>query len=386
MPHTPSEFKPFDSTFIDGLRGFSAVAVAVYHTILFAGLTGASAQAFPELFAVLRNGYLGVSIFIVLSGFVLMLPVIRGGGYRLPKGFKHYIYRRFRRIVPPYWVALALSIALIALVPVMQVSSGTKWDDKIPVTAEAVAGHILLIQNFFGGMTAINGPMWSVAIEWQIYFLMPLLLLPIWRRFGSLVAIGFTALVTLGPSALIAFNELTGRLDSVVPFAKAFGRHHPWFLLLFAIGMYAAELAANDRVRARWFWVPIIPATALVYLFADFANSNRAVSETLVGASTAFLVVWLAKNGASRTTRMLGSRPMVRLGHMSYSIYLIHSPLLALGNLLLLPLGLSAPLHLTLMYALVLPSALLTAWMFHLTVERRFMTAHQSELRAQNRV
>jgi peptidoglycan/LPS O-acetylase OafA/YrhL len=353
---------------------------------LFSGLAGASAIAFPELYSLVRNGFLGVPIFIVLSGFVLMLPVISAKSYRLPKGYGRYIFRRFRRIVPPYWVALALSLGLIALSPLLQVASGTKWDDKIPVTTEAIVGHVLLIQNFVGGMTTINGPMWSVAIEWQIYFLMPLLLLPLWRKFGSTVALVATAALTLTPAALLSFNELTGRLDSLVPFAKAFGRHHPWFLLLFAVGMFAAELAANEKVRARWFWVPMIPSSLFVYLFADLANSNRALSETLVGASTALLVVWLAKNGTSKVTRLFSSKPMVRLGHMSYSMYLVHSPLLALGNLLLLQRSLEPTTHLALMYLVVLPCAIFVSWMFHLIVERHFMTAHQSQLREQQRI
>jgi peptidoglycan/LPS O-acetylase OafA/YrhL len=383
VPHAPAPFKSIDSNFVDGMRGLSAIAVALYHTVLFTGLTGAAALAFPDLYSLLRNGYLGVPIFIVLSGFVLMLPVIRGGSYQLPKGFKHYFMRRFRRIVPPYWAALFLSIALIAAVPLLQAESGTKWDDKIPVTAEAIFGHVLLIQNFIGGMTTINGPMWSVAIEWQIYFLMPLLLLPLWRRFGAKVAIVITAVLTLSPSAIASALSAAGVNSTFPTPPRDYEIHHPWFLLLFAFGMLAAELATNARVQAKWFWVPVVPTTYIMFAYADLANAHREVSETLVGASTALLVVWFAKNGSSVFARLLASKPAVRLGNMSYSIYLIHSPLLALGNLLLLPLKLEIGLHLALMFCLVLPISLVISWMFHYLVERRFMTAHQSELRGQ---
>jgi peptidoglycan/LPS O-acetylase OafA/YrhL len=375
-------FKPFDSNFVDGLRGLSALAVAVYHTILYTGLAGSAALAFPQFYSLVRNGFLGVPIFIVLSGFVLMLPVVRGSAYRLPKGLKNFVFRRFRRIVPPYWAALILSIALIVFVPIMQVQSGTKWDNKIPLTTDDIAGHFLLIQNFVGGITKINGPMWSVAIEWQIYFLMPLLLLPLWRRFGPWAGIGIVAFLTLAPSALIVFSDLTGRLESLVPLATSYTRQHPWFVLLFALGMGAAELAGNSDFRAKWFWVPAIAVCAFVFIWADFAHANRAVSETLMGAAIALLVVWLAKNASGATSRVLSSSPALRLGGMSYSIYLIHSPLLALGNLITLPLGLSSGGQLAVMYLLVLPSALLVAWMFHQLVERHFMTAHQSEIRA----
>jgi len=358
------------------------LAVAVYHTILYTGLAGTAALAFPQIFALVRNGFLGVPIFIVLSGFVLMLPVVRSGAYRLPKGLKNFIFRRFRRIVPPYWVALILSITLIALVPVMRVQSGTQWDNKIPITTDDVVGHFLLIQNFLGGITKINGPMWSVSIEWQIYFLMPLMLLPLWRRFGAWFTISVVAALSLAPSALIAVHELTGRFDVLVPLAKAYARQHPWFVLLFALGMVAAELAGNPEVRAKWLWLPTLVVGAFVYLWADFAQANRAVSETLVGVAIALLLVWLAKNTSAATSRLLSSAPLVRLGGMSYSIYLIHSPLLALGNMITLPIGLQPGAQLALMYFVVLPLALLASWMFHLLVERHFMTAHQSELRS----
>ncbi len=70
-----------------------------------------------------------------------MIPVARNTEYKFPKGLKTYFFRRFKRIVTPYWAALILSLILIYSVPVMQTQSGTKWDDKLPVTWDAIVGH-----------------------------------------------------------------------------------------------------------------------------------------------------------------------------------------------------------------------------------------------------
>src|SRR4051794_10844197 len=73
--------------FLDGLRGLSAVYMAAYHAFLFTGHTGDAQRRLPVIGWFLLYGYLGVPIFIVLSGFVLMLPVVsRGGGFQLPGG------------------------------------------------------------------------------------------------------------------------------------------------------------------------------------------------------------------------------------------------------------------------------------------------------------
>jgi len=73
--------------------------VVLYHAFLFTGRTGDAYANMPGLGRVLGYGYLGVPIFIVLSGYVLMLPVLSQEGLRLPKGFASYIGRRARRIL-----------------------------------------------------------------------------------------------------------------------------------------------------------------------------------------------------------------------------------------------------------------------------------------------
>src|SRR4051794_40542870 len=108
LPSRPTDIEPvrppsLQLNFLDGLRGLSALYVAAYHAFLFTGHAGDAEKHLPVIGWFLLYGYLGVPVFIVLSGFVLMLPVVsRGRGLELPGGARKFIRRRARRILPPY--------------------------------------------------------------------------------------------------------------------------------------------------------------------------------------------------------------------------------------------------------------------------------------------
>src|SRR5581483_3417537 len=152
----------------------------------------------------LNYGTYAVPVFIVLSGFCLMLPLAQRQTLDLPGGAGLYLRRRAWRILPPYYGALAFSIAVIALVPIMQLPHNTAWDSKVPVTLGGVIAHLLLFHNLSEGwLYQINGPMWSIAVEWQIYFLFPALLLPLWRRAGQAAMLGAALLLGVLPHFLL---------------------------------------------------------------------------------------------------------------------------------------------------------------------------------------
>src|ERR1044071_5646265 len=98
--------------FLDGLRGLSALYVAVFHSFqvggivqaddrLGRGIIGKAIRALYYLFFCF--GFYAVTIFIVLSGYSLMIPVARSMDGRIPGGAGAYMIRRARRIMPPYY-------------------------------------------------------------------------------------------------------------------------------------------------------------------------------------------------------------------------------------------------------------------------------------------
>ncbi len=365
--------------YLDGLRALASIYVVLFH----AG-AGFSSNQLPFVARSVRHlltfGHHAVAIFIVLSGYCLMLPVVRGNGH-LFGGVRRYLFRRARRILPPYYAALGLSLALIALIPALATPTGTIWDDTSPALAWGpIATHLLLIHNLFPNLIyRINGPLWSVATEWQIYFFFPLVLLPIWERAGTWLAL------------LAAFA--LGLLPLLVAPAIA-DRWIPWYLGLFALGMCAAAIGFSERpverrLREAVPWKIVLLAlaaccaigvTVLVRQWFGFMPA----SDALVGATTAALLVHYSDSavkleGAQRPLclRFLESRPLVRLGHFSYSLYLTHLPVVALCYFALRRFELSPQLAMFALVVISVPASLFVAYAFFLVFERRFVNQPQ---------
>jgi len=361
----PSVVRP-KLDFADGLRALAAIAVTVYHAALFTGGSGEFLGTFPIAGRLLGFGTLAVPVFIVLSGFVLMLPVVRSGSLDLRGGFRDYIRRRARRILPPYFVSLAIFAAVIVFIPAMQTGHGTEWESKVPITPGGALSHLFLVHNLNPAwIYQINGPAWSVATEWQIYFLFPLVLLPLWRRFGPVVAV--SAMVALGITIAL-----------LVPISAG---AHPWFLGLFAMGAGAAWMAEHVQLARAGLWATL---AAIIALTLTVTVRVSWVYESACGIAIALLLYQLttrARDGLpSPIGRLLSSRPLVRIGTGSYSLYLVHSPVLAAGNIALLDVDMPYPARLAAMLLLVLPLSWLVGWIFFHFVERHFLTGHQKAI------
>src|SRR5438067_7057279 len=98
--------------FLDGLRALAAIYVLLHHAWLQIWEWHLPGPFTRRLTGWLYFGHFGVVVFIVLSGFCLMLPVVRGDG-TLRGGAKTFFQRRALRILPPYYVAIGLSLVLI---------------------------------------------------------------------------------------------------------------------------------------------------------------------------------------------------------------------------------------------------------------------------------
>jgi peptidoglycan/LPS O-acetylase OafA/YrhL len=359
-------------SFVDGLRAIAALGVVVLHAFLLSGHNGQSQHDLPAIKNLALDGNYSVAIFITMSGFVLMVPVCRAAGQRLRGGSLEYLKRRARRILPPYFAALVLVLALIAAVPLLQHKHNTSWDGQIPVTWGGVLSHVFLVNNVTKTWSIqIDGPMWSIATEWQIYLLMPLVLLPLWRRIRPVPT------VVLALAAGLMIHHFLRRVDAA----------HYWFIGIFALGMLAAHVYVNGP-RPRWLPLAarvVAAGVFIAYVFwRDQIAPNTPVSEIVVGAAMALLLAALgqeAREGKhTRLLRALQSRVLTSIGLFSYSLYLIHAPLLAVGGLLLLHSGFDTLGRFLVMLLVVAPMVVAVSYAFHRLVERRFMTTHQQRV------
>jgi peptidoglycan/LPS O-acetylase OafA/YrhL len=353
--------------FLDGIRGISALYVVLHHAWL------ESASCLPvglhSALGFLSYGRFAVSVFIVLSGYVLMKPIAESKNGRFKHGNVGYFYRRSRRIVPPYYAALAVSIVLVWLARASHLHV-SEFDVLTPST---VLSHLFLIHNLnMAWYQAIDAPMWSVATEFQIYFVFALILLPVWRRVGT-VPVTICAFV-LGLSPL-----LLGKLHLPTFFWAS-----PWFLGLFGFGMLAAcaewsDRPADQNLRLPWAVICItalLAYSAIYTLKPAWAELHEWPMDTLAGLCAIGLMGHYAriahKNAKSPLLmRLLQSRIALGLGVFSYSLYLMHLPVMAFIDKI-------AAAHLTgnalaaVIWCVSMPASIGASWALYIAIERYF--------------
>jgi peptidoglycan/LPS O-acetylase OafA/YrhL len=324
--HAPSAVAPARETgpthirHIEGLRALAAYVVYINHAFAQAFEPGLPPKAFSFLTYSLVAGHLAVSVFIVISGFCLTLPVVQNGG-QLKGGAWPFLRRRARRILPPYYSAVALCLVLIWTI--LGKSTGTLWDFSAHVTVESVIAHVFLVQNLFA-TSRINYVFWSIAVEFQIYLLFPGLVW-LWSRRGAAVTV--LAALLFGYTLLLAFAD------------TRLARAAPHFIGLFTLGMLAAYMARSTepryvrwRERFRWDFVAIAALAIVVALCWRWgwvlAIGRFGYLDFPMAVWTAAILVYTSSAAGRVTASVLAWRPLVFIGTFSYSLYLIHAPLL----------------------------------------------------------
>ena len=328
--------------YLDGVRALAALYVVGYHSLFNiiwtpeAGLNSNLGGLPPHLYGALlwlHYGGLAVSVFIVLSGYCLMIPVARTPGLLIPGGVLAYLGRRARRILPPYYAAMMLSLLLIVGIHGLHKIQGVRWDASLPVTRGVLISHLFLLHDLRQSWyQKLNGPAWSVAVEWQIYFLLPVLVL-LWRRFGLAGLLLSSLVMGIGLSHILR---------------HAYDYTAPWYIALFGMGAAAAAVNFSSRstensVRADvpWGWASIVFGL-LAFTYAQNVNriplpirlAHPYILDLCVGATVACLLVFCTKYAGTGEgkppipLRVFRSPALVFIGTYSYSIYLIHDQIL----------------------------------------------------------
>lgn len=392
-PHVPSRPR---LEHIDALRGLSALAVVFVHAFeiynlglpdIGDGLGGLTNR--PEHLVIralyewfFRLGGLAVPVFIMLSGYSLMIPVARSGAsMRTPRQIGTFFARRARRIIPPYYAAMALALLVIVVVPGMGTPAEVYWDRALRnLNWMNMLAHLLLVHNIVPGWgSSINPPFWSLPIEWQIYFLFPILVL-LWRRFGVAVVFALTAMYMAVPLVLDI---------PLPPFSNIN------FVLLFVAGMAGAMInfapdGLEARLRGRLPWWALTIAGMLLLLAIHVGKVAFGLPiplmSTVAGLVFALLVVACTNDQlAGRETivgRVLSHPALTWLGLFSYSLYLIHMPILATVARAARALGLTTTTSYLAVMFVGIPAALALAYGFHLVFERPFLNAPAPRERA----
>ena len=316
---------------IDALRGVAALAVVLFHSMLtlYAGVFALHARAgsrFDRIASYLswptHYGYVGVMLFFVLSGFVIHLPYAAGKRRFI---FGSYLARRALRIYPPYVAALALSVVVATHVRVAHVA---------PFDARTALKAVFFLQNYphWGGsgaelawlQPAGNLALWSLPVEFELYLAYPLLL-QLMRCFSltdTMLVAGVLSLAASFAEIFIARPAGGGRAPNLANYLPTFV--HYW--IVWCAGAWLAEKYAR-RDMPQWSvrWTIAFAASALLTIANRRPLLPNDISDYVLTIVFVCAIVWLESRGLLAGSGL--GRPLVRLGDMSYSLYLVHMPI-----------------------------------------------------------
>ncbi|MBM0107796.1 acyltransferase [Steroidobacter sp. S1-65] len=304
---------------VDGLRGVAVLAVLGFH-------------AFPET---VSGGYVGVDVFFVISGF-LITGIIARQLLHADFSFVDFYWRRVRRLFPALVLVLATTLVLgwFLLLP----HEFKQLGKHVGAAAAFLANFAFWRESGYFDTAAEFKPLlhlWSLGIEEQFYLVWPAVLVAFWKRRTTLLVILWTLVL-----ASFALSVHLAQASPVTNFYWPVSRF--WELgagCLLALLMEGRTRTAPTEDERRFLDVGynLLPAAGLALILASIMELDESTPfpswPALLPVVGALLIlatpehVWLQR-------KVLGSRPLVWTGLISYALYLWHWPLLAFLNIL----------------------------------------------------
>ena len=302
---------------IQGLRGIAVLLVVIYHSGI--GLPG---------------GFIGVDMFFVISGFVITQLLIRELDQSGAISFRNFYARRARRLLPALGLVTVATLGLSVFV-----ISPFAGQQEVAQTAQAttlfLANAYLFLQDTYFSLKA--NPfrhMWSLAVEEQVYLILPLALYIGWKLTSRLskrlqratLAIG---VVTIS-SASFVFGALLSFGNRITPFPERFAFFGtPSRVWEFGIGVLLVFVPRRNK-----FLIKVSPGLFAVSILAIIWSAFKLeISVPFPGVvalvpvlGTGILII--AGDNSRFAQRILGWYPLVALGNVSYGWYLWHWPLI----------------------------------------------------------
>ncbi|RYY23447.1 MAG: acyltransferase [Sphingomonadales bacterium] len=331
---------------IDGLRAVAVVSVILFHL-------------WPKL---LPGGFTGVDIFFVISGFVVTGSVLGRNFTSLGELAKYFYARRLIRIMPALVVMLLVAILATQLfVPQAWLSNSIAQVGRFAFLGLSNIVLAIDTETYFGPQAAYNPftHTWSLGVEEQFYFLFPLLLYWHQTLHSGARAVRWVATLT-GASLLIC---------AVLAFIAPKFAFYLIFARFWELGAGMLLCLTRDRWlgwagRQNW----LAPVSALLIAAGLAISEGRLFPFPLAllpVLGTAGLIAAICAGGASR---VLGSKPMVAIGLLSYSLYLWHWPVFVLFRW-------TSGLHTTELQLTALAIAVVLAILSYFLIEKPLRTA-----------
>jgi peptidoglycan/LPS O-acetylase OafA/YrhL len=300
---------------LTSLRFFAALYVVLYHSF---------PPAFPNtagtlIARIISLGYLSVSFFFLLSGYILAVVYLRSGA---PVRKANFYIARFARVYPLFLMTMLADVPDILLRRVDLYG----WWRAVAQTLGTLVVHLFMLQAWVAWLRGIDPPNWSLSVETVFYLSFPFIGYFFWRMRGL-------RLVTTGIALWISGQLITSILAPHV--SQSVARFSPIFhFCSFPIGILLARWQYLKREQApRAVPRESTIAATLLFSLAVFAsvvfwgdqlpgaNLNSGLLIPIFAA-----VIWACSEAGNLPARLLSVKWLVILGEASFGLYLIHMP------------------------------------------------------------
>ena len=386
---------PREFPYLDGLRAMSMIGVLLFHVRTFLLIHPFNGPIPKPLiwgsFWCEPVGY-GMSCLIIISGYGSMLSALRPGKEKLSAGVA-YLLRRARRLLIPYYVVLAICLALLAVTPdrylALAAYGGAAYQAFSPLT---LLSHIFLFHNFIpSAYYAINPILWSIAPIFQVYVIFAFLLLPLYRYLG----IKWTVVI----ATLIGYLPLPGH-----PYM---GDIRPYYIAFFAWAMGAVLMERDGATELESTRISHWSGGLSLFFFSSFLGiwiydlmylkdqltfikphlNQIMLYETLTGLGSVFLLIYLGNRNQSpiksAISSILSHRSLKPLALIAYSLLLTHYPVLAAVRAVTRIMHLGTWATLITMFVGGVGASFFVAWLFYLCVESNFLSRRLATVKAE---
>ncbi len=313
-PSTPGQYFPY----IDGLRALAVLSVLIYHLNA----------------AWLPGGFVGVDVFFVISGFVVSASIARFKGQGLPAFLSYFYARRIKRIFP------ALIVCLLATTYISALFIPSSWLSAVNQQTGLYAffglSNFILAQtgrDYFAPTTEFNPftHTWSLAVEEQFYLVFPFLFLAwLGSRRGRWLSVGLFATGLVASVAFATWQSAASPTQAYFLSPSRFWEMAAGVLLYQLITLLPA-LTARPSAKPRGALGLVSLALLIASFFVSTAERFPMPGALLAVVGTLGLMYCLhLRDDLARLHGLLGSRPLVAVGKISYSLYLWHWPVFVL--------------------------------------------------------
>ena len=333
---------------LDWLRGFAALIVVGFH-YFHAGVRDGSIQGqqSPVLYHVFSYGYVGVHLFFMISGYVIMMTAQNSS-------VRRFIASRVSRLMPAFWVCMTLTV-LIELAAPAAPFKPESW-------AQYAANLTMLPQVF--GQNLVDGAYWSLAVEINFYFWIGVAIAT-----GQLKRIETLLILWLGLSLVNFIRPMyTVEIVTSAQWAPLFAAGAFFFLVRQSGWTTRRRLALLGcaALACMYLWRENGQADSLEQLLALDDSPNNLVIEAILLSYFAFFY-WMIR----RKVPIEPSTWSDLSGRLTYPLYLIHQNAgYALFSLAATS-GVIASWGMTLVTLGMIALALLVAWAVNVGVEQK---------------